>query len=220
MKFALDRRNRLLAGLVVVAFLMSGMLTISTVNAQVTCSPFHVVQPGENLFRVGLRYGVQWTVLQQLNGIVDPNRIIVGQIICLPGSSPVITTPVVTIPPAPSPTPTYGTGGPIVFFPPPNVFPSIDFNMRAAGPGNTITITGINFPGNEMVDIFITPTGSPYPTTPSGSAATAFNGTLNTAFTIPAQVDGVALRGPFLSVMARGRVSGYFGYNFFRNTRP
>jgi len=219
MRFALDRRNRLLIGLVVVAFLLSGALTISTANAQVYCSPYHVVQPGENLFRVGLRYGVQWTVLQQINGIADPNRIYAGQIICLPGSSPVVNTPVVT-PTAPAPTPTTGTGGPIVYFPPAGVFPSIAFNTRAAGSGDTITITGINFPGNEVVDIFITPTGSPYPTTPSGSAVTAFNGTLNTTFTIPAQAGGIALRGPFLSIMVRGRVSGYFGYNFITNTRP
>lgn len=219
MRFILDRRNRLLVALVVVAFLMSGALTLSTANAQVNCSPFHVVQPGENLFRIGLRYGVQWTVLQQLNGIADPNRIFVGQIICLPGSSPVVTMPVVT-PTAPTPTPTFGTGGPTVFFPAPGVFPSIAFNTRAAGPGDTITITGVNFPGNEVVDIFVTPTGSPYPTTPSGSAVTAFDGTLNTAFTIPAEAGGVALRGPFLSIMVRGRVSGYFGYNFITNTRP
>jgi LysM repeat protein len=44
----------------------------------------HVVQRGENLFRIALRYGVSYPVLAQVNGIIDPNRIYVGQVLNLP----------------------------------------------------------------------------------------------------------------------------------------
>ena len=44
----------------------------------------HVVQPGENLFRISLRYGTTINVLMALNGIVNPNRIFVGQVLRLP----------------------------------------------------------------------------------------------------------------------------------------
>ncbi len=44
----------------------------------------HVVQAGENLFRIALRYGTTVQVLAQINGITDPTRIYVGQVIYLP----------------------------------------------------------------------------------------------------------------------------------------
>jgi tetratricopeptide (TPR) repeat protein len=39
----------------------------------------HVVQPGENLFRISLRYGVSMDAICAANGITDPTRIHVGQ---------------------------------------------------------------------------------------------------------------------------------------------
>lgn len=44
----------------------------------------HIVQPGENLFRIGLQYGYSWTVLAQYNGIPNPNFVVVGQAIRIP----------------------------------------------------------------------------------------------------------------------------------------
>jgi LysM repeat protein len=55
----------------------------------------HVVQPGENLYRIGLQYGLSWVVIAQYNGIADPNAIVVGQEI--------------RIPPLPTATPPTGT---------------------------------------------------------------------------------------------------------------
>jgi LysM repeat protein len=59
----------------------------------VTCSntpagarTVHVVQAGENLFRIGLRYGVSYTRLASYNGIADPTKIYVGQCIAIPPS--------------------------------------------------------------------------------------------------------------------------------------
>ncbi len=45
----------------------------------------HIVQPGENLYRIALRYGTTWQELAQLNNIYDPTQLRVGQQLLLPG---------------------------------------------------------------------------------------------------------------------------------------
>lgn len=44
----------------------------------------HVVQAGENLYRIGLRYGVSWPQIAAANGIGYPYRITVGQVLIIP----------------------------------------------------------------------------------------------------------------------------------------
>jgi LysM repeat protein len=44
----------------------------------------HVVQRGENLFRIALRYGVDMNALAAANGIADPTRIFPGQELVIP----------------------------------------------------------------------------------------------------------------------------------------
>jgi murein DD-endopeptidase MepM/ murein hydrolase activator NlpD len=44
----------------------------------------HVVQPGENLFRIAQRYGVSVEALASANGIDDPTKLKVGQTIVVP----------------------------------------------------------------------------------------------------------------------------------------
>ena len=44
----------------------------------------YVVQPGDNLFRIGLRFGVPYQQLAAFNNISDPTRIFVGQVIRIP----------------------------------------------------------------------------------------------------------------------------------------
>ena len=50
-------------------------------------SGVHVVQPGENLYRIALRYGTTYQALSAANGIVNPNRIYVGQRLNIPPST-------------------------------------------------------------------------------------------------------------------------------------
>jgi LysM repeat protein len=45
----------------------------------------HIVQPGENLFRIALRYGVTVDAIAQANHIVNPWFIYVGQELSIPG---------------------------------------------------------------------------------------------------------------------------------------
>ncbi len=54
----------------------------------------HVVQRGENLFRIALRYGVSLEELSRLNGITNPGSIQVGQRLLVPGGD-------TALPPAP-----------------------------------------------------------------------------------------------------------------------
>lgn len=55
-------------------------------GTQPTTEVVHIVQPGENLFRIGLQYGYSWTVLAQYNGIPNPNFIYAGQSIRIPAA--------------------------------------------------------------------------------------------------------------------------------------
>jgi LysM repeat protein len=47
----------------------------------------HTVQPGENLYRIGLRYGVTVRALVELNGLYNPDQIVAGQKLTIPGSA-------------------------------------------------------------------------------------------------------------------------------------
>ena len=44
----------------------------------------HVVEPGENLFRIALRYGTSIGAIQNANGISNMNQIVVGQTLVIP----------------------------------------------------------------------------------------------------------------------------------------
>jgi lysozyme len=44
----------------------------------------YIVAPGDTLFRIALRFGVPLRQIVQLNGIYDPNRIFVGQVLSIP----------------------------------------------------------------------------------------------------------------------------------------
>ncbi len=83
MKYRLVSPKRLIVLLVVTAVMLAGAST-TVVRAQTVCTPSHVVAPGENLFRIALRYGVTLDALMRANGIVNPNLIFVGQVLRIP----------------------------------------------------------------------------------------------------------------------------------------
>lgn len=70
----------------------------------------HTVQPGENLYRIGLMYGVTWMAIMEANGLAS-STIYSGQTLTIPlaGSSPADPPPATTPPPAPTPAPTNST---------------------------------------------------------------------------------------------------------------
>ena len=48
----------------------------------------HIVQAGETLHTIGLQYNVSWTQIAEANGLVNPNYIVVGQVLKIPASAP------------------------------------------------------------------------------------------------------------------------------------
>ena len=74
-------------------------LTIPTSGSTTSSSGVHVVKRGENLYRIGLRYGITTRALAAANGIVNTSHIYVGQRLVIPGRS----TP--SSPPSPPPAP-------------------------------------------------------------------------------------------------------------------
>lgn len=45
---------------------------------------WHIVQRGENLYRIGLRYGVSYWTIAWANGLTNVNRIYAGQVLRIP----------------------------------------------------------------------------------------------------------------------------------------
>lgn len=94
--------RRFLIALIAVTVLLASGLVVSAQTEQI-----HVVQPGENLYRISLRYGVSLTDLIALNQIPNPNLIFVGQQLRIPGTTggtPTQPTPPPTPPPTQPPT--------------------------------------------------------------------------------------------------------------------
>jgi len=61
-----------------------GTVTTGGATPPATGEQVHVVQPGENLFRIALGYGMTANELAAYNGISDPTLIFVGQVIRIP----------------------------------------------------------------------------------------------------------------------------------------
>lgn len=87
--------------LVVVALL--GLLIGEAPRVRAQSPLVHIVQPGENLFRIGLRYGVSWQSVMAANGLTT-TYITVGQALVIPGA--VAAPPPASPPPAAAPAPT------------------------------------------------------------------------------------------------------------------
>ena len=65
--------------------------------ADTTIPETHTVAAGENLYRIGLKYGISWVAIANENNLANPNIVTVGQVLKLPGAS--------TPDPDPGPTP-------------------------------------------------------------------------------------------------------------------
>jgi len=62
--------------------------TASSVTAAASASSTtYIVQPGDDLFRIGVKFGMSYTVLAEANGIVNPNLILIGQKLTIPGGA-------------------------------------------------------------------------------------------------------------------------------------
>ena len=71
------------------------------VLAQNSGEVVHVVAPGENLYRISLRYNVSMAAIAQRNNIANVNLIFVGQRLIIPGTTGGTNPPPATPTPAP-----------------------------------------------------------------------------------------------------------------------
>lgn len=84
----------------------SKSVTAQSGGTTTTASVTHVVQPGENLFRIALKYGVTVQAIAQANNITNPNIIFIGQSLTIPGgTNPGGGTPPTGNPPTGNPPP-------------------------------------------------------------------------------------------------------------------
>lgn len=84
--------------LVFVFFSVAGCASQTTISKPTPQGTYHVVTPGETLFRIGKAYGLTYQELARANGIKDAAQIRVGQRIFIPGATHPL--PVETITPA------------------------------------------------------------------------------------------------------------------------
>jgi len=56
----------------------------------------HIVRPGENLYRIGKAYGIEYSQIAKLNGIKDPGQIRVGETIFIPGANRQLPVEIIT----------------------------------------------------------------------------------------------------------------------------
>ena len=68
-------------------------------TADTTTPATHTVAAGENLYRIGLKYGISWVAIANENSLANANILTVGQVLKLPGAS----TPTPDPDPTPSP---------------------------------------------------------------------------------------------------------------------
>lgn len=82
----------------------------TTTSSQPTGTVTHVIQRGENLFRIALRYGTTIDAIAKANNIADVRRIYAGDTLIIPvGAVPTSTTTTTTTTEPPAPTSTTST---------------------------------------------------------------------------------------------------------------
>jgi LysM repeat protein len=62
-------------------------------NVPVTTGAYYTVKACDNLYRIGLSYGLSWTVIANANGIYYPDYILVGQTLYIPGQPMPVPAP-------------------------------------------------------------------------------------------------------------------------------
>src|SRR5260221_13659994 len=93
--------------LFMIACLVAIPVVIPSVGLRAQGSASYTVQPGDNLYRISLKFGVTMDSIAAANGITNPNLIFVGQVLNIPGGTgaPQQPTAAPGAPAAPAPPP-------------------------------------------------------------------------------------------------------------------
>ena len=154
-----------------------------------TCAVNHTVKFGENLFRIGLKYGVSWPDIAKANNLGDSTLIKAEQVLCIPAA----TTSPSTVTPAPTVIPTFTT--------------------TAVVRDQSVAIQTANFPANQKFDVLMGPIGSHgVKGTKVGTTDSGKGGSFTAKYDIPA-----SLRGSGQIAIRLESARGYYSYNWFWN---
>jgi len=88
--------------------LQAWLLSAALALAGTGCAPagvYHVVEPGQTLYRIAKTYAVDETQLAKVNGITDPKRLEAGQRLYIPGATQTRPVPPVVLPKTTTPPP-------------------------------------------------------------------------------------------------------------------
>jgi len=88
--------------------LQAWLLSAALALAGTGCAPagvYHVVEPGQTLYRIAKTYAVDETQLAKVNGITDPKRLEAGQLLYIPGATQTRPVPPVVLPKTTTPPP-------------------------------------------------------------------------------------------------------------------
>lgn len=153
-----------------------------------TCTQYHTVKRGENLYRIGLQYGVSWKVLAEINDLDNPRIIYPGQKLCVSTSgSP-------AKPPVKAEIPT--------------------FVISSVVRDQSVTIKTNNFPAN---DTFVVRMGEMGTRGVNGikvdQISSGSGDELTLTFNIPASLQGSRQ----IAIRLESPGSGYYSFNWFYN---
>lgn len=59
---------------------------VADTDAETTAATTYTVRPGDSAIRIARQFGISPSALLAANGIVNPNRVYVGQVLLIPGS--------------------------------------------------------------------------------------------------------------------------------------
>jgi LysM repeat protein len=205
-----------------------GLLGVSLAPAAsaAACATPYTVLPGDNLFRIGLAFGVPWSTIAAANNLTNASLIFPGQVLCIPSASgtpaPTATgptpTPSATV--APTATATVApaatgqpapTAVPTVVSPPGFVPPT--FSIVSVVKDTSVTIRTANFPPNQDFVVTMSSLNSlAVGGTVVSTTNSALGGVLTTTYTIPAGLAGT----PQISIRMQS-AGGYYSFNWFWN---
>ncbi|MCU0488391.1 MAG: LysM peptidoglycan-binding domain-containing protein [Anaerolineales bacterium] len=152
-----------------------------------TCGQWYTVRHGDTLYKIGLKFGVTWKYLVQLNDLANPNKIYSGQVLCVATKS---------APP-----------------PPANYYPY--FMIDSVVRDKSVTITTYHFPPQDNFRVLMGPYGTQAKNgIKVGNYSSGGGASKTVTYPIPDEFKGdyrIAIR------LESTTGSGFFAYNWFYN---
>jgi LysM repeat protein len=174
----------------ILILLVAVLLPTASPASAATCTQYHTVKRGETLYGIGMKYGVSWKVLAEINDLENPRRIYTGQVLCVSTSgSPAKPSKSSTIP---------------------------TFSIIGVVKDQSVTIQTANFPANDTFDVLMGKMGTRAVNgVKVDRIGSGKGGTFTATFTIPSSLIGdkrIAIR------LQSATGSGYYAYNWFYNS--